>query len=74
MNTTFRHHSLFILANKAVEEAQEARHAAYLAADANPSRENIKRFLEADKAFHQAEKNLKDVRGLKKYMHGTAEA
>lgn len=69
MDTTYKHHSLFIQANDAVRAAQEARDKAFRAADRHPSPENINRFLEADRAFQQAEKNRDLVQGSKKHMH-----
>lgn len=70
-STTFRHYSLFAGANQAVERAQDARHAAYLAAQVNPTKENFDKFLAADKAYEQAKADLDQVRGLRKHMHGT---
>ena len=70
-DTTFRHHSLFIQADQKVFAAEQKRAAAHRAAEDNPNGANMKRFLEADAAFKEAVKERDQVRGMKKFMHGT---
>lgn len=69
--TTETFYDLFHMANEAVEEARRVKHQAFLKADHNPTKDNIREFLEACRALEAAENNLQIVRDSKKHFKGT---
>lgn len=68
--TTETFYDLFHMANEAVEEAMRVKHQAFLKADHNPTKDNIRAFLEACNALETAENNLLIVRQSKKHFKG----